>query len=92
VGTPSDQKTAQTVPKTNQITLRTQSKTGSWKPHPRLKLVPFGLTPFHGWRVGSLVYQSPVDFFTQKSAVLFVWTIILKRTFLTYSEKDLLQL
>jgi len=41
VGTPSDQKTAQTVPKTNQITLRTQSKTGSWKPHPRLKLVPF---------------------------------------------------
>jgi len=42
VGTPSDQKTAQTVPKTNQITLRTQSKTGSWKPHPRLKLVPFG--------------------------------------------------
>jgi len=45
VGTPSDQKTAQTVPKTNQITLRTQSKTGSWKPHPRLKLVPFYAEP-----------------------------------------------
>jgi len=61
VGTPSDQKTAQTVPKTNQITLRTQSKTGSWKPHPRLKLVPFrdsdieplGFAPDADWILNS---------------------------------------